>query len=180
MDTQELTLEEKLKALRDTYGAQLPSKLAEVTEFWAHLCEQSWDWTITENLHRSVHTLAGSAPTFGFTDVGQNARKVEHVLKEWIANQTSPTESERHTISALITTLTNVTTIPKRESESETDTATSAWTKCQTDTHLIYLVNKNHKLAIELAAQLSQFDYRVKIFNDSSNIDTAMKVRNRP
>ena len=174
MNDQELTLKEKLKALRDAYGTQLPTKLAKVEGFWSHLCNKPWDWAVTEDLHRSVHTLAGSAPTFGFNEAGQNARQVELVLKDWVNNQISPSDSERQTLSVLIDTLMNSPTASNEMPKH--DTTMPNWVERKPNTHLIYLVDNNHDFATELATQLEHFDYQVKIFNSGATIDSAMEI----
>lgn len=173
MDTQKQTLEERLNALRDSYAEKLPEKLADIEALCSSLCHDQWDWTKVEDLHRQTHTLAGSAPTFGFNEVGQNARRIEQDLKAWMTDQHEATDDERAALAAMLNTLLaeNENSVDIPEPSPSTPTLISR----QPDMHLIYLVDDNHEFATELASQLAHFDYQVKIFPNSANIDSAME-----
>lgn len=102
MNDKKQTLEERLEALRTAYADQLPTKLDEIATLWSTLNNKDWDWSIAKDFHRYAHTLAGSAPTFGFNHVGQNARRIEHILKEWIAKQEIPSKEDCNYVSTLM------------------------------------------------------------------------------
>lgn len=174
MNNKQQTLEEKLKALRDSYAQQLPAKLHQVNELWSSLNNGDWDWSLAKDFHRHVHTLSGSAPTFGFHDVGQNARQIELVSKSWIANNKQPSQDERDTVRSMLAALTSTKDLASGPSEP-TKKSVPDWVNEKTDMHLIYLIDSNRDFAADLSAQLSQFDYRVKIFSSAENIDDAMK-----
>lgn len=74
--------EEELQALKDSYAAQVPEKLALIDELWEKLVEQGWDEETFKTFHRTVHSMAGSAPVFGFATMGKSARELEIELKE--------------------------------------------------------------------------------------------------
>ncbi len=176
MDSQPQTLEQKLKVLRDTYAKQLPGKLKDVAGLWASLCDEQWDWHKVKDLHRLVHTLRGSAPTFGFTEVGENARHIEQRLKDWLANERVTTKDDRDSVSAIIVSLSAIEEKPPPD-QPEADIPSRI--SYQPDTHLIYLIDNDHNFTTDLATQLNHFDYRVKVFDSCADINKAMK-KERP
>jgi chemotaxis protein histidine kinase CheA len=74
------SFEEKFAALRRDWRAQLPAKLTAISAAMDACLASPQDAAALENLHRQLHTLAGSAGTFGMDGLGQQARAVEHEL----------------------------------------------------------------------------------------------------
>jgi len=105
-------IQARLKALREAYAKQLPGKLAEVARQWAEMQRQPWEAERVRALYCSVHTLAGSAPTFGFSEIGQRARHAEHLLKAWNSEQRRPSQDETAELDGHIHTLCNTEAVP--------------------------------------------------------------------
>ena len=99
------TTEEKLKALRDAYRKHLPGKINEGNMLWTTLNSGDWDPSLAKDFRRYVHTLAGSAPTFGFVDVGQNAREIEVIVKQCLAENKQPSTEECDKVSSILAKL---------------------------------------------------------------------------
>lgn len=72
---------EKLKALREHFARQLPGKVAQCQELWSEVSLGTVPEGGVEKLARLLHTLAGSAPSFGFALLGKTAQKTEIMLK---------------------------------------------------------------------------------------------------
>lgn len=106
MGSRQPTLEERLQELRDAYAAQLPTKLNELFTLWSLLNNEDWDWDIAQDVYRHAHTLAGSAPTFGFDEVGKIARQIEKILKKWITDHQQPSSEACDALSVMVSTLT--------------------------------------------------------------------------
>lgn len=178
MDDKKQSLEARLKALRNNYGKQLPDKIAEVNALWSSLMNEKWDWAVAKDFHRYVHTLAGSAPTFGFIELGQNARSIEKIVKHWAAENQRPGKDECDKVTTMLAEFSD-----SKENEivsaEPTKIDAPSWIFLQPDMHLIYLIDNDHEFSAELSSQLSHFDYQVKIFNDSAGIDAAMR-KERP
>lgn len=98
-------IQARLKALQDAYARQLPAKLAEARALWDELCNDGWDEDKLKSLHQQVHTLAGSAPTFGFEQIGQTARAIEQRIKAWIKASQQVQNDERVAVDELFTVL---------------------------------------------------------------------------
>jgi len=67
-----------LEEMRSEYRKALPGKLAEIDALLARA--RSEDEAAGEALRRAVHSLAGSAQTFGLPDVTTAARALEAAL----------------------------------------------------------------------------------------------------
>jgi len=72
-----------VKNLNEKYRSKLPDRLAEIQSFWSKARENLDDDTVQKNFYRVVHSLAGSAGTFGFAEVGASARLLLNSIKEW-------------------------------------------------------------------------------------------------
>ena len=55
-----------------------------------------------ETLHRLGHTLAGSAGSFGYAAVGENARHLENFCAEYVGQKTLPPQERFADIRDLI------------------------------------------------------------------------------
>ncbi len=84
----------RLQALREAYAEQLPETLAEVARQWAEMQRRPWRHERADSLSRRLHTLAGSAPTFGFADIGRRARQAERLLNAWRERGRAPGEND--------------------------------------------------------------------------------------
>ncbi len=83
---------EKLASLRKAYLEKLPERIKEAEEGWQDLSAKLEDRGSLVNLHRTVHTLAGSSATFGFGAISMAARSLEKVLKSLIDGKSYPPE----------------------------------------------------------------------------------------
>lgn len=82
MDTSnKAKLLERLEAARRKYVGQLAEKIDRIFVGWEKILAKPTDTEEMGDLHRQVHTMAGSAGTFGLQEVGQAAREVEILLK---------------------------------------------------------------------------------------------------
>ena len=93
-------IQEKLRLLRLKYAEQLPHKIAETTEFWSKV---SFDGNSDEmkQFHRLVHTLHGSAGTFGFLAVSAIAQELETIVRT-VPDVKSLTKKQKSTITRFI------------------------------------------------------------------------------
>lgn len=73
------SVQEKLATLNRRYRDGLPMRLAQIEEA-ARQCLENQVEDI-ETLHRLLHSLAGSAGVYGMPELGQEARRIELVLK---------------------------------------------------------------------------------------------------
>jgi chemotaxis protein histidine kinase CheA len=73
-----------LRAFNALFLQRLPARVQEL-EATLELClAQPSERTYWINLHRQLHTFAGSSGTFGFADMGQAARRMERAAHHFI------------------------------------------------------------------------------------------------
>lgn len=94
--------QDKFQPLRDAYGAALPQRIAEICDGWAKVERGGGEAADWHRFQRLVHTLAGSAGTFGFQALGDQARELEEFLN---APENCPKDQRaaeiRHRLAAL-------------------------------------------------------------------------------
>ena len=81
------TFEARLQALNERFAAGLPATLAALATGRARLAAAAPDRHAAAELHHVLHTLAGSAATFGYPGLGQYARAVEQELRRLLARE---------------------------------------------------------------------------------------------
>lgn len=83
---------DKFQPLRDAYRAALPGRIAEICDQWASLERGAALAPEPREFQRRVHTIAGSAGTFGLPAVGDCARELEDFLN---ASEDGPAEQRQ-------------------------------------------------------------------------------------
>lgn len=104
-------LQEQLRLLSAGYAEKLPGKLVQILALWRAVRDDDallWPPETLSNLHRLVHSLAGSGATFGFAEVSRHARRAEVVLKPLAVRGTAPDATQRREIEAALLDLERV------------------------------------------------------------------------
>ncbi|MDO8343555.1 MAG: diguanylate cyclase [Cellvibrio sp.] len=76
----------KLQALRDDYAARLPKEIESLRDLASNLAEPGLQRDALDQLSQKLHKLAGSAGSFGFPDLGKQAKKLELQAQAWLAD----------------------------------------------------------------------------------------------
>ena len=72
----------EFEALRTDYRKSMPAKLDRIEALWELILKGMQDDTRLAQLKKELHTIAGSAGTFGLPQVGSAARAAEECLGE--------------------------------------------------------------------------------------------------
>ncbi len=67
----------KMKALEDLFVKGLPERMQEISDAVDACVAQPGEATVVAILHRYLHSVAGTAGTFGFQELGARARALE-------------------------------------------------------------------------------------------------------
>ncbi len=170
---------EKLHSLRLNYVEQLPSRLASVKRLWldyqvsARLAGLTSEETCKELIHQ-VHGLAGSGGTFGYTALSDVAKKLEaHLLSGGVSRSYSV--EDRQVISALVDELAVAVEqgIPHR-SELNTEAPLPIW-DVPPGEQLVYLVEDDSDLSLDIAQRLEDYGYRIRVFGDAVSAEQALQ-----
>lgn len=98
-------IEAQLRALRDAYIAKLPAKVDELWSDWRVFIAAPWNAASAAELHRMLHSLAGSSGTFGLSEMTHTARKAEELLKLTVERQQHLTAEESAELGRQLDTL---------------------------------------------------------------------------
>jgi HPt (histidine-containing phosphotransfer) domain-containing protein len=82
-------LQEKLRAIEELFTERLPERLRELDAALSRCLNEPRQKEHCVTLHRVLHTLAGSAGTFGFVELGLRARKLEEAVNQLIRDGTA-------------------------------------------------------------------------------------------
>ena len=80
--------------LREYFAGRLPERLAEIEEACRAAREAGFTGEPLRTFHRLVHSLAGAGGTFGFPEVSEVSRGLEHLLKPLLGEGTPPGEAQ--------------------------------------------------------------------------------------
>jgi HPt (histidine-containing phosphotransfer) domain-containing protein len=91
----------RLRVLNDKFAAGVPDTLARLAALRAGFDAQAPDGQMVDQLHQILHTVAGSAATFGFRTMGQQARALEQRLRVLMAFEVVAARDWAHWLAGL-------------------------------------------------------------------------------
>ncbi|MDH3210124.1 MAG: diguanylate cyclase [Burkholderiaceae bacterium] len=160
----------KLAARREAYRSQMPVRLAEIRSAWDALLRGDAGAPASRHeLVRHVHSIAGSAGTFGMSALGEKALELEQFLVG-LADTGSDAaraadEFQRH-YTQLVTQLEQV---PAGAAPATTAPVVGVAREAH-PSNLVYVVEDDAVLAQEIAAQLGAFGWEVQVFGDATGM----------
>jgi len=89
---------QRIQQLHDKFRLNLEDRMISIDSAWAQVQNTPGDEAIQQDLYRAVHSIAGTAGTFGFPELGISARKLVNVLKEWQKDPVNSLESQQSMI----------------------------------------------------------------------------------
>src|SRR5688572_3196828 len=148
----------KLQALRDDYTMRLPVELQSLRDLVEALSDPALQRESLEQLNQKLHKLAGSAGSFGFPELGKQAKKLELQAQTWLASNHLDMGMLR-VFAVAVATL---------ESQSKGDKAkqfplVSQSAPLKTNT-LIYVLEDDPDIAAEVCMTLRHFGHQVEHF----------------
>lgn len=94
-----------LDALRVDYRARLPAKVSAICQLWRDATGGALPAAVLDDLRRELHTLAGSATTFGVAQVSALAGAAESVLDPFCERRVMPDAASAAELSGLLDAL---------------------------------------------------------------------------
>ncbi|MDA9271810.1 Hpt domain-containing protein, partial [bacterium] len=161
-------IRKKLNDLVIAYKKNLPSKLLDIEAQW-HQQLLQWDSTQFENLHRTVHSLCGSAGTYGHPELGKSARHLEVFLKT-LLGQDGITKVDQEKITTFISQLKKVLS---NESPQNIALPGANLSECF-ENKLVYIIVNDDELAQKLSDSLKHVSYRAYFIQDLITLQRAI------
>jgi len=101
MTDRQSELEQKQFRLKLEYAKGLDDRLDQLGRQWSSL-QREWDRDLAEEFYRSIHSLCGSAGTYGAAAIARHARDAEQAILTIIYNERSPTSDETEKLDLLL------------------------------------------------------------------------------
>jgi len=154
----------KLRSFQDRFAKELPIRLDTIQQVW----NAEKDIAIGGEFYRLVHSLVGSAGTFGFPLLGERARELELYMKQLNA---APVSSE--SLSVIEQGITELQKIAEEGSDNlvqANEPLLHSMPDSDEKQALIYVLEDDIDLAAEIAQQLVHFGYRVEVFHSAAEL----------
>ena len=149
----------KLQALRADYAARLPAEI----QVLRHLVEQVSDPAIRmdalNQLRQRLHKLAGSAGSFGFPELGKQAKKLELQTQVWLDSQ----QLDMGLIRVFAVAVAALEGLVQGDSARKIPVV-SKLAPLKTDS-LIYVLEDDQDIADEVCMTLRHFGHQVEHFS---------------
>lgn len=176
------SFDKDLDALRKEYRQLMPMKLSDIAAIWGHIRQTKVDEQSFGNLYRHCHSLAGSASTFGFVEVGSCARAVENLLAPYL--DALPTTFDAETskvIDMAIRKLHDAVKSPALEGDDHEDSHEWLSSRGEAMTasfdekaSVLYWYGRDVVLAQRARVYLGYFGYRVTVFEERAAFQKAI------
>ncbi len=168
----------KLDAIRDSYISNLSNKIEEAQDKWNSILIAARGSDEFIELHRAVHTLAGSCSVFGLKRLSDEARKLELLLKTLIERKDLECEETCNSISRYLTELRRLCSVGGDHRDCTLEPGAPSIVKtcalpAEREKKLIYLIEDDPLQLENLAVQIAHFGYAIKTF---SRLDEAKKA----
>ena len=99
---------EQLRQLRQGVSQELPSRIEKIETAWRSLAGRRWDAKAAANLRALLHSMVGTAGTFGFKQTSLVARSAGSKLVALLATSGAPTHERLEEMTESIIALSRV------------------------------------------------------------------------
>ena len=168
---------DKLQRLRDSFAEQLPRKVEQISEAWSRLQGLGANDEEMKRFVLMLHTLAGSAPSFGFTALGAIVREMETTLKGMEGNS-PPSQAVKGTIGTKLQELAASSTIRTEQAKVQAGVLQVGARSDNADkaNRLVFIVDDDKALVEHLAVQIGCFGYDVRFYSELKGMKKALML----
>lgn len=157
----------KFAALREVYQQELPGRIEAINANWHSITATHADEATYNELHRQLHSLAGSGLSFGYAKLGDLAREIEYALTEVINGKQELNHQHIAKISKQLHTLHELASADPETEQQPLHTPTA---KIRNDEErLVYVIEDDPALLELIRAQLQLVGWQVKTFADATS-----------
>ena len=171
-------MKDSLRALQRQFSATLPDRISKLRSQYQELSGPDWQPAKAETLHLQLHSLTGSAGTFGLQSLSIIAREVDDKLRAIITAARPP---DKVSWQAIGTGLARIEELVRSRLDSEG--ATLVPPNARPRAHgapVVYLVEDDVEQAGQLCQILSEEGYRVEVFTALNDFRAACNQKPLP
>jgi len=107
-----IVFKQRMQALHDKYCRQLPEKYNEIENSWKQYRGNLAKEEFIETFYRLIHTLKGTAATFGFNTQADICYKIQKILLKEKGNYSTLTENNVEKIQSHLNELKENISVP--------------------------------------------------------------------
>lgn len=166
----------RLRALRDKYVRSLPDAIGRIEAHWSRVLEDKSNRDEARSLHGMLHTLAGSAPSFGFSEVGEAARSAEILVRN-LLDGADPQDSDAwERIEAGLDALlaASITSRCDELARRRFEESVPEIPIIRAEPKLVFIVDDDVCLLQNLAVQIACFGYEVRTFSGLADLEASV------
>jgi diguanylate cyclase (GGDEF)-like protein len=170
------SLQQHLHQLGEQFAERLRQELPQLAQQAQQLPEASDEQRrqLLRALRDQLHRLAGSAGTFGFDTLGQQARELEQQAELWLERQLR----QQQDLDAFIAALQQLgSQSAGTTSQGEPQTALQPAARTDVDTRLIYILEDEIAVGESMRLTLSNFGYQAEHFSTIAALDAALLLQ---
>ncbi|HWQ12867.1 MAG TPA: response regulator [Roseiflexaceae bacterium] len=149
-------IDARLRELRASYTERLPTRGRDLAEQWERLCA-AWSAEALQTYHRSVHTLVGSAATYGLHAVSAAAWRLEQALQMWLERE-PPGPIERAAITERVSEVGRVIELALMAERAQPPAPAPA-PDSERAAYTVIILDTDQVRADDLARQVLSFGY---------------------
>jgi diguanylate cyclase (GGDEF)-like protein len=168
-----------MRLLQHEYIDSLSARLAQIDVDIEHVASSSDLQTDLQDLFRQVHSLTGSAGTFGFNRLSMQTRQLELKIRALIKVRRIPGAQAICDLHCRLDLLRQLVAQGPDDILSSPLQSTLDSKQNSNEKRLVYVVEEDASQSEEIVTQLDQFGYEVRIFLDVSQAWEAIR-QSRP
>ena len=166
--TQDSGISSKLSRMREAYRERLATELSDIRALAESTIGDGADEGIP-SLHQRLHKLAGSAGTFGFHELGTQARALEQQLKQWLDSPSALRQSSE--LESLVSRIRQFQEAFSDSESSEQNIGIETKARSAAErAHVIGLIERDPMLRDYIAQQLQSFGFVVEGALDAGSL----------
>ena len=167
----------QMQLLREEYASGLKLRLQQIEGIFQQL-EGQQDDDLAQELFRQVHSLAGSAASFGFIRISTQARSLEAILQQSIKQDKPLMGKSRQQISEGIGNLQQLTRDgPDEALSSQIPSIATSDDSIESQAFKVYLLESDESQGAEIQSQLEYAGFSVQLFADTKALRQAMSTK---
>lgn len=166
------------KELQREFLEKLPDRFSKMKAEYALLVTAKWRPDIANEIHNQLHSLAGTAGTFGMQSLGAAARALEARVQPF--NKAAPDKATLLFIGAELERLESLAFNATQPDGPALAEPLPVFIAAPNKHPLIYLVDDDDEHAVQVSTELQDVGYQVQVINTAVSLRIACQQNARP